>query len=37
VTPEMVRKTAQEFLRSTNRTVYAIKPGKKDAGNGERP
>jgi predicted Zn-dependent peptidase len=37
VTPEVVRKTAQEFLSSTNRTVYAIKPGKKDAGNGERP
>ena len=37
VTPEVVRKTAQEYLRSSNRTVYAIKPGKKDAGNGERP
>jgi zinc protease len=37
VTPDVVRKTAQEYLRSSNRTVYAIKPGKKDAGNGERP
>jgi zinc protease len=28
VTPELVRKTAQEYLRSGNRTVYVIKPGK---------
>ena len=31
VTPELVRKTAQEYLRQGNRTVYAIKPGKSDA------
>jgi predicted Zn-dependent peptidase len=34
VTPEIVRKTAQEYLRPGNRTVYAIKPGKTDAGKG---
>jgi zinc protease len=34
VTPEVVRKTAQEYLRAGNRTVYAIKPGKADAGKG---
>ena len=28
VTTEVVRKTAQEYLRSGNRTVYVIKPGK---------
>jgi zinc protease len=31
VTPELLQKTAKEYLRSTNRTVYAIKPGKSDA------
>jgi predicted Zn-dependent peptidase len=30
VTPELVRKTAQEYLRPGNRTVYVIKPGKKE-------
>jgi predicted Zn-dependent peptidase len=30
VTPEIVRKTAQEYLRAGNRTVYLIKPGKKE-------
>jgi predicted Zn-dependent peptidase len=30
VTPELVRKTAQEYLRAGNRTVYVIKPGKKE-------
>ena len=28
VTPAMVRKTAEEYLRAGNRTVYVIKPGK---------
>jgi predicted Zn-dependent peptidase len=28
VTPAIVRKTAEEYLRTGNRTVYAIKPGK---------
>jgi predicted Zn-dependent peptidase len=27
VTPELIRKTAQEYLRPTNRTVLAIEPG----------
>jgi len=36
VTPEVVRKTAQEYLRAGNRTVYAIKPGKADT-KGGRP
>jgi zinc protease len=30
VTPELVRKTAQEYLRQGNRTVYVIKPGKAE-------
>ena len=38
VTPALVRKTAQEYLRPGNRTVYVIRPGKgTDAGKGERP
>lgn len=37
VTPELVRKTAQEYLRQGNRTVYVIKPGTTDTGKGERP
>ena len=37
VTPALVRKTAQEYLRQGNRTVYVIRPGKTDAGKGERP
>jgi predicted Zn-dependent peptidase len=32
VTPELVRKTAQEYLRPGNRTVYLIKPGKTGEG-----
>ena len=36
VTPAMVRKTADEYLRPGNRTVYVIKPGKTDAGKGEQ-
>jgi zinc protease len=31
VTPALVQKTAQEYLRKTNRTVYVITPGKTDA------
>lgn len=27
VTPELIRKTAREYLRSTNRTVISLKPG----------
>jgi predicted Zn-dependent peptidase len=37
VTPALVRKTAQEYLRQGNRTVYLIRPGKADAGKGGRP
>jgi predicted Zn-dependent peptidase len=31
VTPALVQKTANEYLRPGNRTVYVITPGKKDA------
>src|SRR5260221_5017942 len=31
VTPELVQKTAQEYLRSTNRTVIELQPSPKDA------
>jgi predicted Zn-dependent peptidase len=31
VTPEQILKTAQEYLRKENRTVYTIVPGAKDA------
>ena len=31
VTPEQIQKTAQEYLRPGNRTVYVVKPGAKDA------
>lgn len=30
VTPELVKRTAAEYLRSTNRTVYLITPGKTE-------
>jgi predicted Zn-dependent peptidase len=36
VTPELVRKTAQEYLRQGNRTVYLIKPGKTDNKGGKQ-
>jgi zinc protease len=36
VTPELIRKTADEYLRPGNRTVYVIKPGKTDAGKGDK-
>ena len=32
VTPEVLRKTAQDYLRSTNRTIEFIKPAAKAAG-----
>ena len=28
VTPELIQKTAREYLRKTNRTIVIIKPGK---------
>jgi predicted Zn-dependent peptidase len=31
VTPEQILKTAQEYLRRENRTVYTVLPGAKDA------
>jgi zinc protease len=31
VTPELVQKTAQEYLRSANRTVVLVEPAHKDA------
>jgi predicted Zn-dependent peptidase len=31
ITPAQIQKTAQEFLRKENRTVYTIVPGAKDA------
>ena len=31
VTPALIQRTAREYLRTTNRTVYVITPGKKDA------
>ena len=36
VTAEQIRKTAQEYLRPTNRTIYTIVPGAKDTPAGER-
>jgi zinc protease len=36
VTPAIVQKTAEEYLRPTNRTVYVIKPGKTESGKGDR-
>ena len=31
MTPAQIQRTAQEYLRKTNRTVYAIKPGAKES------
>jgi predicted Zn-dependent peptidase len=31
VTPDLIQRTAQEYLRPENRTVYTIIPGAKDA------
>ena len=33
VTPQLLQRTAREYLRNTNRTVYTIKPGKTDPGD----
>jgi zinc protease len=33
VTPELIQKTAQEYLRPTNRTVYTIIPAARATGN----
>lgn len=33
VTPELIQKTAQEYLRPTNRTIVEIQPGKEAAGS----
>ena len=35
VTPALVQKTASEYLRQGNRTVYAITPGKAGAAEGK--
>lgn len=35
VTPELIRKTAQEYLRPTNRTIIDLKPGKAAAKTGQ--
>ena len=32
VTPELIRKTAQEYLRPDNRSIYVIEPGAKPQG-----
>ncbi|MEZ5679770.1 MAG: pitrilysin family protein [Erythrobacter sp.] len=32
VTPELIRKTAREYLRSTNRSIITLSPAPKDAG-----
>ena len=34
VTPALIQRTAQEYLRKTNRTVYTIKPGAKQNATG---
>jgi zinc protease len=34
VTPALIQRTAREYLRPGNRTVYTITPGAKDAGSG---
>jgi predicted Zn-dependent peptidase len=31
VTPQQVQKTAQEYLRSTNRTIVSLEPAPKEA------
>jgi predicted Zn-dependent peptidase len=33
VTPAILQRTAREYLRKSNRTIYAITPGKTDGGN----
>jgi len=36
ITPALLQKTAKEYLRSTNRTVYRITPGKSDGGPAQK-
>jgi zinc protease len=36
ITPALLQKTAKEYLRSTNRTVYKIAPGKGDGGPAQK-
>ena len=36
VTPELIQRTAREYLRRENRTVYTIVPGKQDAAAGSQ-
>ena len=36
MTPALIQKTAQEYLRPTNRTVYVITPGKTGARRRQR-
>jgi predicted Zn-dependent peptidase len=36
VTPELLQKTAQEYLRSGNRTVLVVEPKAGDAGSGKK-
>lgn len=35
VTPEIVKRTAAEYLRATNRTIYVVTPGKTDKPSGD--
>ena len=35
VTPELIRKTAKEYLRPTNRSIIDLKPGKAAAQDGQ--
>jgi predicted Zn-dependent peptidase len=37
VTPELIQKTAQEYLRSTNRTILVARAGAAGAKGGDRP
>jgi zinc protease len=36
VTPELIQKTARDYLRKTNRTVLEIEPGAKSAAGGQQ-
>jgi len=36
VTPELILKTAQEYLRSTNRSIYVVEPGAAAAKGGQK-
>ena len=36
VTPALLQKTAREFLRRDNRTIYTVVPGAKSATPGEK-